>query len=258
MGRVSGKVCIVTGAASGMGKADAIRLAAEGAKVVLTDLNEADGQAVAAQIGEAAIFLKHNVTSEDDWKRVVSTAVSHFGRLDVLVNNAGMMTLGNVVDCSLEDYRRVNSVNSEGVFLGCKTAIPAMEASGNGGSIINMSSVAAIHGMSFVAAYSASKGAVMALTKSVALYCREKRNGIRCNSIHPDGVKTPMVFKVATGQDSATREEIESLSTVEHPMCEPEDIAALVLYLASDESKFVNAAEMLIDNASTATPPISM
>ncbi|MBN49595.1 MAG: short-chain dehydrogenase [Spongiibacteraceae bacterium] len=256
MDRVKGKVCIVTGAASGMGRADAIRLAAEGGKVVLTDLNEKDGQAVADQIGENAVFVKHNVTSESDWQVVVNTAVEKFGGLDVLVNNAGMMTMGSVVDCTLEDYRRVNAVNSEGVFLGCKTAIPAMEASGNGGSIINMSSVAALHGMSFIAAYSASKGAVAALTKSVALYCREQRNGIRCNSIHPDGVKTPMVFKVATGAESASREEIESLSTEANPMCEPEDIAALVVYLASDESKFVNAAEMLIDNAATATPPV--
>lgn len=258
MGRVEGKVCIVTGAASGMGKADAILLAAEGAKVVLTDLNEKEGQAVAESIGDAAFFIRHDVTSEEDWQWVVASAVERFGRLDVLVNNAGMMTLGSVVDCSLADYRKVSAVNSEGVFLGCKTAIPAMEKAGNGGSIINMSSVAALHGMSFIAAYSASKGAVAALTKSVALFCRERRNGIRCNSIHPDGVKTPMVFKVATGAETATREEIESLSTEANPMCEPEDVAALVLYLASDESRFVNAAEMLIDNASTATPPIGV
>ncbi len=258
MNRVKDKVCIVTGAASGMGRADAKMLAAEGAKVVLTDLNEKDGQAAAAEIGDKALFIKHDVSSEADWEKVVATAVSHFGGLDVLVNNAGMMTMGSVVDCTLEDYRKVNAVNSDGVFLGCKHAIPAMEATGRGGSIINMSSVAALHGMSFIAAYSASKGAVAALTKSVALYCREKRNGIRCNSIHPDGVKTPMVFKVATGADSATREEIESLSTEANPMCEPEDIAALVVYLASDESKFVNAAEMLIDNAATATPPVGV
>ena len=258
MNRVKDKVCIVTGAASGMGRADAKMLAAEGAKVVLTDLNEKDGQAAAAEIGDKALLIKHDVSSEADWEKVVATAVAHFGGLDVLVNNAGMMTMGSVVDCTLEDYRKVNAVNSDGVFLGCKHAIPAMEATGRGGSIINMSSVAALHGMSFIAAYSASKGAVAALTKSVALYCREKRNGIRCNSIHPDGVKTPMVFKVATGADSATREEIESLSTEANPMCEPEDIAALVVYLASDESKFVNAAEMLIDNAATATPPVGV
>lgn len=258
MGRVEGKVCIVTGAASGMGRADAIRLAKEGARVVITDLNERDGQAVADEIGANAVFVKHDVSSEADWQRVISTAVDTFGRLDVLVNNAGMMVLGSVVDCSLEDYQKVMRVNSDGVFLGCKYAIPAMEACGNGGSIINMSSVAALHGMSFVAAYSASKGAVASLTKSVALFCRERRNGIRCNSIHPDGVKTPMVYKVATGQETASREEIESLSTEANPMCEPEDIAALVLYLASDESSFVNAAEMLIDNAATATPPVGV
>lgn len=258
MDRVKDKVCIVTGAASGMGRADAIRLAQEGASVVLTDLNERDGQAVAEQIGDRAVFIRHDVASEADWQNVIDTTLATFGRLDVLVNNAGFMTMGSVVDCTLADYRKVNAVNSEGVFLGCKYAIPAMEKCGNGGSIINMSSVAALHGMSFVAAYSASKGAVAALTKSVALYCRERRNGIRCNSIHPDGVKTPMVFKVATGAETATREEIESLSTEANPMCEPEEIAALVLYLASDESRFVNAAEMLIDNAATATPPIGV
>lgn len=255
MNRVKDKVAIVTGAASGMGRADAILLAAQGAKVVLTDLNETDGQAVAASIGENAIFIKHNVASEEDWQNVVETTVATFGGLNILVNNAGMMTMGSVVDCSLEDYRKVNTVNNEGVFLGCKHAIPAMEKSGKGGSIINMSSVAALHGMSFIAAYSASKGAVCALTKSIALHCKEQKNGIRCNSIHPDGVKTPMVFKVASGQDTATQEEIDSLSTEAYPMADPEDIANMVLYLASDESRFVTGAEMLIDNAATITPP---
>ena len=124
MGRVEGKVCIITGAASGMGKADAVMLAEQGAFVVLTDLNEKDGQAVAAEIGERALFIKHNVTSESDWQHVVKTTVERFGRLDVLVNNAGMMALGNVVECSLEDYRRVNAVNSEGVFLVVRPPFP--------------------------------------------------------------------------------------------------------------------------------------
>ena len=147
-------------------------------------------------------------------------------------------------------------MNSEGVFLGCKHAIPAMAESG-GGSIINMSSVAALHGQSFVAAYSASKGAVRALTKSIAMYCKEQKNGIRCNSIHPDGVKTPMVVKVATGNESASQEEIDEIGKLGN-MCEPEDIANLVLYLASDESRFVTGAEMVIDNASTITPPLGV
>ena len=256
MGRVAGKVAIITGAASGMGKADAQLLAAQGAKVVLADLNDVEGEAAAAEIGENALYLHLDVTSEENWISVVAQTVETFGTLDILVNNAGMMTLGTVVDTDLEAYRKTNAVNSEGVFLGCKHAIPAMAESG-GGSIINMSSVAALHGMSFFAAYSASKGAVKALTKSVAMYCKEQGNGIRCNSIHPDGVKTPMVAKVATGKDTATEEEIEEVGELGN-MCEPSDIANLVLYLASDESGFVNGAEMVIDNASTITPPIAL
>ncbi len=256
MGRVTGKVAIVTGAASGMGKADAQLLAQQGAKVVLADLNDTEGQAVANEIGENAIYLHLDVTDEENWKSVIASTVETFGKLDILVNNAGIMSLGTVVDTELDAYRKTNAVNSEGVFLGCKHAIPAMAESG-GGSIINMSSVAALHGMSFFAAYSASKGAVTALTKSVAMYCKEQKNGIRCNSIHPDGVKTPMVAKVATGKDTATEEEIEDVGKLGN-MCEPGDIANLVLYLASDESGFVNGAEMVIDNAATITPPISI
>lgn len=256
MGRVAGKVAIVTGASSGMGKADAVLLAAQGARVVLADLNEVDGQAVAQSIGDSAVFMRLDVTDEENWKSVIAATVETFGRLDILVNNAGMIALGTIVDTELESWRKINAVNSDGVFLGCKHAIPAMTASG-GGSIINMSSVAAIHGQSFVAAYTASKGAVRALTKNIAMFCKEQKNGIRCNSIHPDGVKTPMVVKVATGKDSATQEEIEELGKFGN-MCEPEDIANLVLYLASDESRFVNGAEMLIDNASTITPPLGV
>jgi 3(or 17)beta-hydroxysteroid dehydrogenase len=256
MGRVAGKVAIVTGGASGMGKADAQLLAREGAKVVVADLNEADGQAVAAAIGANAVFMRLNVSDEENWKSVIAATVETFGKLDILVNNAGIIALGTIVDTTLESWRLVNSVNSDGVFLGCKHAIPVMAKSG-GGSIINMSSVAAIHGQSFVAAYTASKGAVRALTKNIAMYCKEQKNGIRCNSVHPDGVKTPMVVKVATGKETATQEDIDKLGAFGN-MCEPEDIANLVLYLASDESRFVNGAEMLIDNASTITPPLGI
>jgi 3(or 17)beta-hydroxysteroid dehydrogenase len=239
-----------------MGKADAILLAAEGAKVVVADMNEADGQAVATAIGDNAVFMRLNVSDEENWKTVIADTVATFGQLDILVNNAGIIALGSIVDTTLESWKLVNSVNSDGVFLGCKHAIPAMAASG-GGSIVNMSSVAAIHGQSFVAAYTASKGAVRALTKSIAMFCKEQKNGIRCNSIHPDGVKTPMVVKVATGKETASQEDIDELGKFGN-MCEPEDIANLVLYLASDESRFVNGAEMLIDNASTITPPVGI
>ena len=256
MGRVEGKVVIVTGAASGMGRADAELLAREGARVVVTDLNEADGRQVAESIGDAAIFLRLDVTDEANWASVIATTVETFGRLDVLVNNAGMIALGNVVETDLQAWRQINAVNSDGVFLGCKHAIPAMADSG-GGSIVNMSSVAALSGQSFVAAYSASKGAVRALTKSVALYCKEQSNGIRCNSVHPDGVKTPMVVKVAMGKDTASEEEIEMIGKAGN-MCEAEDVANLVLFLASDESLFITGAEIVIDNAATITPPVGV
>jgi 3(or 17)beta-hydroxysteroid dehydrogenase len=246
----------VTGGASGMGKADAIALAREGARVVVADLNAEGGQAVADAIGDSATFMRLDVTDEDNWQSVVAATVEKFGRLDILVNNAGMIALGNIVDTDLAMWRKINAVNSDGVFLGCKHAIPAMAASG-GGSIINMSSVAAIHGQSFVAAYTASKGAVRSLTKSIAMFCKEQKNGIRCNSIHPDGVKTPMVVKVAMGKDVATPEDIEEVGKYGN-MCDPEDIANLVLYLASDESRFVNGSEMLIDNCATITPPLGV
>ncbi|MDP4916283.1 MAG: SDR family oxidoreductase, partial [Haliea sp.] len=223
MGRVAGKVAIVTGAASGMGKADAILLAREGASVVVADLNEVDGQAVADSIGEQARFMRLDVSDEDNWIQVIADTLQVFGRLDILVNNAGILTIASVVDTELAMFRKVQAVNSEGVFLGCKHAIPAMEKSSGGGSIVNMSSVAAIQGISFAAAYSASKGAVRSLTKSIAMYCKEKGNSIRCNSIHPDGVRTPMVIKAATGKDSATEEELASLQGSD--MCNPEDIA---------------------------------
>lgn len=236
-----------------MGAADAVLLAREGARVVIADLNEAGGQAVAESIGENATFLRLDVTDEDNWKSVIATTVEKFGGLDILVNNAGMIMLGTIVDTELADWRKINAVNSDGVFLGCKHAIPVMAESG-GGSIINMSSVAAIHGQSFVAAYTASKGAVRSLTKNIAMFCKEQKNGIRCNSIHPDGVKTPMVVKVAMGKDVATQEDLDEVGSYGN-MCDPEDIANLVLYLASDESSFVNGSEMLIDNCATITPP---
>mgnify|MGYP001549836603 FL=1 len=256
MGRVAGKVAIVTGGASGMGKADAILLAREGARVVIADLNEKDGQSVAEGIGDDAVFMRLDVSDEENWESVVSATVEKFGGLHILVNNAGMIALGTIVDTDLATWRKINAVNSDGVFLGCKHAIPAMTASG-GGSIINMSSVAAIHGQSFVAAYTASKGAVRSLTKSIAMFCKEQKNGIRCNSIHPDGVKTPMVVKVAMGKDVATAEDIAEVGKFGN-MCDPEDIANLVLYLASDESGFVNGSEMLIDNCATITPPLGV
>ncbi|MCU1765980.1 3(or 17)beta-hydroxysteroid dehydrogenase [Pseudomonas protegens] len=245
MQRVEGKVCIVTGAASGVGREDALLLASQGAKVVLTDVNQEAGHQVAAQIGENALFLAHDITREDDWQRVVETTVQHFGRLDVLVNNAAILAMANIEDTSLELWRKVLTVNSDGYFLGCKYAIAAMKHSG-GGSIINMSSVAALGGLPLFCAYSASKGAVAALTRSVAVHCKLQGYRIRCNSVHPDGINTPMTQALIGGQ-SVPQETLDQDPM--NRMCAPRDVANAVLFLASDESRFVNGAEILVDNA---------
>lgn len=255
-GRVEGKVAIVTGGASGIGAETCRRLAAEGARVLPTDVNEELLAEVAAGIGDRAEPLTHDVSDEGRWREVVAHALDRFGRLDVLVNNAGIAIQGTIEETSLETWRRIHAVNSEGVFLGCKHAIPAMRASG-GGSIVNVSSLAALRGTPIYAAYSASKGAVCALTKTIAVHCIERGDAIRCNSIHPGGVNTPMVHalvKQGTGLDVAAMDPAvvrENLG-----MGDPADIANLILFLASDESGYVNGAELCVDGGATAgTPP---
>ncbi|MGZ9739738.1 glucose 1-dehydrogenase [Pseudomonas sp. GNP012] len=245
MQRVEGKVCIITGAASGIGREDALLLAREGAKVVLTDLNEEAGRQAAAEIGANALFIRHDIASESDWQHVVKTTVEHFGRLDVLVNNAAILALGSIEDTTLELWQKVQKINGDGYFLGCKYAIQAMKESG-GGSIINMSSVAALGAMPMFCAYSASKGAVAAMTRSIALHCKQQGYRIRCNSVHPDGVNTPMTQALAGGQP------IPQQALDQDPMnrmAAPRDIANVVLFLATDESRFVNGAEIRVDNA---------
>jgi 3(or 17)beta-hydroxysteroid dehydrogenase len=245
MQRVEGKVCIITGAASGIGREDALLLAREGAKVVLTDLNEEAGRQVAAEIGANALFIRHDIASESDWQHVVKTTVEHFGRLDVLVNNAAILALGSIEDTTLELWQKVQKINGEGYFLGCKYAIQAMKETG-GGSIINMSSVAALGAMPMFCAYSASKGAVAAMTRSIALHCKQQGYRIRCNSVHPDGVNTPMTQALAGGQpipqEALDRDPMNRMAA-------PRDIANVVLFLAADESRFVNGAEIRVDNA---------
>ena len=222
--------------------------------MLFRSLSERGADELLATLGTEAVFLRHDVASEEDWARVVATAEERFGRVDGLVNNAGLMVIGDVVRTSLAEWRRVMSVNLDGVFLGCKAVLPAMVRSG-GGSIVNISSIAAMHGMPYLAAYCASKGGVRSLTKAVAVQCRQAKNKVRCNSVHPDGVKTPMVVKVATGQETATRAEIESLAGNSDRFCEPEDIAATVLFLLSDESRYLNGAEIMVDNAAVVTGP---
>lgn len=253
MGRVSGKVAIVTGGASGIGMADVKLLAAEGAQVVIADLNEEQGQALAETLEDKAVFYKHDVASDSSWQALMKFTEEAFGGLDVLVNNAAILKMGGPVDTALQDWQAIMAVNADGVFLGCKHALPAMEKRG-GGSIVNISSLAAVQGMPLFTAYAASKAAVRSLTQSVGSYCRDAKNNVRCNSIHPDGVKTPMVVKATTGADSATREQIEAIAAGSNRFCEPEDVASVVLFLASDESRYVNGALIMVDNAASIAP----
>jgi 3(or 17)beta-hydroxysteroid dehydrogenase len=250
-GRLAGKVALVTGAASGLGRAIGGRFAAEGARVVIADIDETAGRAAAQAIGEAARFVAHDVTREASWTAALDAAHAAFGRLDVLVNNAGVATIGDVERTTLEEWRFVHAVNLDGTFLGCKHGIPRLRASG-GGSIINMSSIAGIIGVHNLAAYCSSKGAVRLLTKSVALRCARRKDNIRCNSIHPVYAATPMVDRMlASAADPAgQRAALEGMIPLGR-LAEPGEIADLALFLASDESRFITGAEFVIDGGLT-------
>ncbi len=248
MGRVEGKVCIVTGAAQGLGAADARLLVAEGAKVVLTDVNADAGEALAAELGPAARFVQQDVSEESTWPALIDSVVAEHGGLDVLVNNAGIAPIGTVETTDTETWRRTLAIHLDGTYFGCHYAFAAMKASG-GGSIINMSSTAALVGIPAYFAYSAAKGGIRALTKSVAIHCKTERNGIRCNSVHPGSISTPMVhgaFRDLVGVDVT-----DEAKRSEFGVGEPNDVAYMVLYLASDESKHVTGAEMVVDNGDT-------
>lgn len=251
MGRVQNKVAIITGAASGVGKADAELFAREGAQVVLTDLNEKDGIKTAEAIkaaGGSALFIKHDIAEEDSWVNVIEQTEAQFGGVDILVNNAAILIPGTIEDTSLETWQKIQRINSDGYFLGCKLGYAAMKKRG-GGSIVNMSSMAAIGGVSSFCAYSASKGAVAAMTRSIAAHSRYQHIPIRCNSIHPDGIKTPMVFNLPRDPNKpSTVRDGNDPKRLMARFCEPTDIANLVLFLASDESRFINGAEYRIDN----------
>jgi 3(or 17)beta-hydroxysteroid dehydrogenase len=252
-GRVEGKVALVTGAASGLGKAAAQMLVREGARVVVTDRNEAGVKEVAGTMGEAARAYKLDVTQEADWVRVVDDTLATFGRLDVVVNNAGIGVSKDIEAISLEEWRFVHAVNLDGVFLGCKHAIRGMRQCGAKGSIINISSVAGLVGAENLPAYCSSKGGVRLLSKSVALHCARKGYGIRCNSVHPTFIETPMVDGLASlmGGVEAGKAKLARMIPLGH-IGEPDDIAYAVLYLASDESKLMTGSEFVVDGGTTA------
>ena len=247
--RLEGKVALISGGARGMGAAEARLFASEGAKVVLGDLLEAEGQQVEAEIAEAggeAVFVHLDVTSEADWQNAIDTALERFGGLHILVNNAGIWNGGNVEAQTVEGWDRVMDINAKGVFLGTKAAIPAMRESGNG-SIVNISSVAGIIGSVGATAYNASKGAVRILTKSTAVqYAAE---GIRCNSVHPGPIETQMIREVYP--DEETRNSRVGAIPMGR-MGEIDDVAKGVLFLASDEASYMTGSELVIDGGATA------
>ncbi len=250
MNRVVGKVALVTGGASGLGRAIAQLLAREGARVVVTDTNEAGGRAVVdtiATAGGEGIFLRQDTSSEGDWKEVIAAVVERFGRLDVLVNCAGVFLDASIADTSLERWRWLMSINLDGTFLGIKYGAEAMRKSG-GGSIINMSSAGGIVGTANASAYASSKGAVRLLTKAAAIEFSKKHldYNIRVNSVHPGVILTPMTAPLLDS-GAATLDWIPA-----GHVGEPEDVAHGVLYLASEESKYVTGAEMVIDGGWTA------
>ena len=248
-GELSGQVAIVTGGASGIGAASAVLLADAGAAVIVADLEAAnDG---------AGRFVQHDVASEDSWQALLADVLQREGRLDVVVNNAGIAGGGgNVENTDVATWQRVQAVNADGVFLGCKYAIRGMKNTGSHkprpkGSIINISSVAGLQAGGGSIAYTASKGAVRLLSKSVALYCAERQYGIRCNSVHPGGVDTPIFDPLWR---MVGREQGKAFIDASHPigrMAEPTEIGEVVLWLASERSSFVTGAEITADGALT-------
>lgn len=253
MGRLNDKVVLVTGAARGIGEAIARAYIREGASVRLTDIEETMGKALAARIGERATFSRLDVREEEDWSRVTSEMLDVFGKLDVVVNNAGItgfeagLVAHDPENASLQDWRSVHRTNLDGVFLGCKYAIRAMRRAKTG-SIINISSRSGLVGIPGAAAYASSKAAVRNHSKSVALWCAQQGLAIRCNSIHPAAILTPIWEPMlGSGADRATQMAAFVKDTPLRRFGMPEEVAAVAVLLASDEATYITGSEMNID-----------
>jgi NAD(P)-dependent dehydrogenase (short-subunit alcohol dehydrogenase family) len=258
MGRVAGKKALITGAAQGLGAADAWMLAREGAKVLLTDIQgdavAAQADAINAELGAGTAFaMAHDVTNPEHWDTAIALAAAEMGGLSVLVNNAGVGVRGDIETCTLEDWHRGFAINVDSVFLGCQKALPLMKDN-QPGSIINISSIAGLIASHTMPGYNASKAAVWMLTKSVALYCAKKGWDIRCNSVHPTFVDTPILDGISANAGVAKDVVMGKLAR-QIPLGrvgEPNDIANGVLYLASDESRFMTGAELKLDGGISA------
>ena len=252
MARMEGKAALITGAASGIGRMTAHRFVDEGARVAMTDRDAARLAEAVAEIGPNAMAIDHDVTSEPSWIAAVEQAVTAFGKIDAVVNCAGTGKSTNVEETTLEDWHRVMAVNADGTFLGCKHGVLAMKQTG-GGAIVNLSSVAGLVGGHNFCAYNASKGAVRLLTKSVALHCARKGYNIRCNSVHPAFIMTPMVQGLIdhARDPSSARTKLEAQIPLGR-LGEAREVADMILYLSCDESAFVTGAEFVIDGGLTA------
>ena len=248
--RLNDKAVLISGGARGMGSVEAKLFCSEGASVIIGDILEEEGRKIEAEISEpggVCIFVRLDVTSEEDWESAVNLAVERFGKLDILINNAGIFPMESIEDTTVESWDRVMDVNAKGVFLGTKAAIPAMRTSG-GGSIINLSSIAGLVGSAYSASYNATKGAVRLLTKSTAI--QYAKDGIRANSIHPGGVDTDMIAHI-TG-DELRQQRIKETVPLQR-IANPIEIAYGALFLASDESSYMTGSEMVMDGGVTAS-----
>ena len=254
MGRLANRVALVSGGASGIGKASAVRLAEEGAKVVVADIDAELGQQTVGAIQDnsgTATFMRLDVTNESQWQECVAATVDVYGGLNILVNNAGIAVGGSILTMTLEDWQRQQAINLDGVFLGVKYAIPAMIESGNG-SVINISSVAGIKGSANLAAYNATKGGVRLFTKGVARECSANRWPVRVNSVHPGVIETPIWDKMnpellEAGMNTMDLESMAEQVVPTGQLGKPLDIANGVVFLASDESSYMTGTELIID-----------
>jgi NAD(P)-dependent dehydrogenase (short-subunit alcohol dehydrogenase family) len=254
--RLAGKIALITGAAQGLGFAMARMFIAEGARVAMTDINAEGVRAAAANFGDAAIALEHDVTSTDAWEKVCAGTAAHFGGLSILVNNAGIGALGNVETCTVEDWKRVHAIDLDGVFYGHKFALPHIvahtRASATRGAMLNISSIAGVIAAPDYAAYNSAKAAVMHLTKSAALHCAKSGYAITCNSIHPVFIDTPILDGIGGGLDPAAVRTKLARQIPLGKVGEPDDVAYGAVYLCSDEAKFVTGSALYIDGGISA------